>query len=61
MLTAWRRLPYLDPGIPLDLLPADWPGLDAEQLFATLDQRLRAAAATHARSLIGGRTERSGS
>jgi phenylacetic acid degradation operon negative regulatory protein len=55
MLTAWRRLPYLDPGIPLALLPADWPGLDAEELFATLDQRLRAAAATHARSLIGER------
>ena len=22
MLTEWRRLPYLDPGLPLDLLPA---------------------------------------
>ena len=26
MLTAWRRLPYLDPGLPLEHLPADWPG-----------------------------------
>ena len=29
MLTSWRRLPYLDPGIPLSLLPADWPGVRA--------------------------------
>ena len=26
MLTAWRRLPYLDPGIPLDLLPGRLAG-----------------------------------
>src|SRR4029078_12201543 len=25
MLTPRRRLPYLDPGIPLDLLPDAWP------------------------------------
>src|SRR4051812_46749390 len=30
MLTTWRRLPYLDPGIPLALLPAGWPGVHAE-------------------------------
>ena len=49
MLTAWRRLPYLDPGIPLALLPDGWPGEKAEQLFATLDARLRDAAHRHAR------------
>jgi phenylacetic acid degradation operon negative regulatory protein len=48
MLTAWRRLPYLDPGIPLDLLPGDWPGVTAGELFATLDGRLRRQAAKHA-------------
>ena len=53
MLTAWRRLPYLDPGIPLDLLPVGWPGEKAGDLFATLDDRLRAAAAKHAHALIG--------
>ena len=25
-LTSWRRLPYLDPGLPTDLLPASWSG-----------------------------------
>ena len=53
MLTAWRRFPYLDPGIPLDLLPADWPGVAAGELFESLDARLRGPAAQHARRLIG--------
>ena len=52
MLTAWRRLPYLDPGIPLDLLPRDWPGVRAGELFADLDARLRQPAAKHAHALI---------
>ncbi len=54
MLTAWRRLPYLDPGIPLDLLPEGWPGEKAGDLFATLDARLSAPAAKHARARTGG-------
>jgi phenylacetic acid degradation operon negative regulatory protein len=52
MLTAWRRLPYLDPGIPLDLLPDGWPGVRAGDLFAELDDRLRRPAAEHAHALI---------
>jgi phenylacetic acid degradation operon negative regulatory protein len=52
MLTAWRRLPYLDPGIPLDLLPAGWPGVRAGDLFAELDARLREPAAKHAHAVI---------
>ena len=54
MLTAWRRLPYLDPGIALDLLPAGWPGVRAERLFVDLDARLRDSAAKHAHALIAG-------
>ncbi|MBO0846774.1 MAG: PaaX family transcriptional regulator [Nocardioides sp.] len=55
MLTAWRRLPYLDPGIALDLLPPGWPGVRAGDLFAELDARLRDPAAKHARTLVGER------
>ncbi len=33
MLTAWRRLPYLDPGLPLPLLPPGWNGVTAGELF----------------------------
>jgi len=53
MLTSWRRLPYLDPGIPLALLPDGWPGERAGDLFATLDARLRDPASRHAHAVIG--------
>ncbi|WP_248580657.1 PaaX family transcriptional regulator C-terminal domain-containing protein [Nocardioides sp. InS609-2] len=54
MLTAWRRLPYLDPGLPLEHLPADWPGIEAGDLFAGLDARLREGAHTHAHGVVHG-------
>lgn len=38
-LTAWRRLPYLDPGLPTDLLPDDWPAPRAAALLAALRDR----------------------
>jgi len=53
MLTSWLRLPYLDPGIPLALLPDGWPGERAGDLFATLDARLRDPASRHAHAVIG--------
>ncbi|OEV04514.1 PaaX family transcriptional regulator C-terminal domain-containing protein [Streptomyces oceani] len=44
-LDAWRRLPYADPGLPARLLPADWPGERAAEVFAQLHRRLRDAGA----------------
>lgn len=52
MLTRWRRLPYLDPGLPLEHLPEDWAGTDAARLFTDLDLHLRAPAAEHAHNLV---------
>jgi phenylacetic acid degradation operon negative regulatory protein len=52
MLTAWRRLPYLDPGLPLTLLPQGWTGMTAEELFAELNRRLSGPAREHALSVI---------
>jgi phenylacetic acid degradation operon negative regulatory protein len=52
MLTQWRRLPYRDPGIPLAMLPADWNGVAAGELFDTLHQELRPSADRHALSVI---------
>lgn len=52
MLTEWRRLPYLDPGLPLAHLPADWPGIAAGEVFAALDARLRERAAEHALAVV---------
>jgi DNA-binding transcriptional regulator PaaX len=36
MLTTWRRHPYLDPGLPLDLLPKAWNGVTADEWFSAL-------------------------
>jgi phenylacetic acid degradation operon negative regulatory protein len=54
LLTDWRRLPYADPGLPLDLLPADWNGARAADLFGELSARLAEPAHDHARRLIDG-------
>jgi phenylacetic acid degradation operon negative regulatory protein len=43
-LTAWRRLPYLDPGLPAEVLPPDWLANDAAEVFFALHSRLRAPA-----------------
>ncbi|MET7484451.1 PaaX family transcriptional regulator C-terminal domain-containing protein [Streptomyces sp. NPDC005538] len=52
VLTAWRRLPYLDPGLPGTLLPATWSGTTAADLFSTLRQALAAPAHEFARRLL---------
>ena len=54
LLTDWRRLPYADPGLPLALLPADWNGVRAADLFGELRERLAGPAHDHARRLIDG-------
>ncbi|MDX3660174.1 PaaX family transcriptional regulator C-terminal domain-containing protein [Streptomyces sp. ID05-26A] len=55
MLTAWRRLPYSDPGLPLSLLPPGWNGVTAEALFGELNATLSAPAREHALAVIHGR------
>lgn len=52
LLTDWRRLPYADPGLPLDLLPGNWNGARAADLFVELHGRLDGPAHAHARRLI---------
>lgn len=38
-IDRWRIIPYLDPGLPAEFLPEDWPGTAGIALF----ERLRAA------------------
>jgi phenylacetic acid degradation operon negative regulatory protein len=47
LVSLWRRLPYMDPGLPLELLPSPWAGQDARELFADLDARLKQFALLH--------------
>ena len=53
VLTDWRRLPYLDPGLPAELLPPRWAGAQAAGIFFTLQSRLAGAAAGHAARATG--------
>lgn len=32
-IDSWRTIPYLDPGLPADCLPADWPGHESAEIF----------------------------
>ncbi|MGW1076879.1 PaaX family transcriptional regulator [Streptomyces sp. NPDC002537] len=52
-LDSWRRLPYADPGLPVALLPMDWPGSRAARVFAALHTRLREAGARFVQADIG--------
>jgi phenylacetic acid degradation operon negative regulatory protein len=44
VVTHWRRLPFLDPGLPPELLPARWRGAQAADIFFELHTRLAPAA-----------------
>lgn len=53
VLTAWRRLPYLDPGLPASALPSTWSGTRAADEFFAIRERLDGPAHDFARSVIG--------
>ncbi|MCX4789904.1 PaaX family transcriptional regulator [Streptomyces sp. NBC_01221] len=54
VLTDWRRLVYLDPGVPRELLPAEWSGTEASELFDELHTRLAGPAHRHVERLRTG-------
>ncbi len=41
---AWRKFPYLDPGLPAELLPQRWSGAVAADRFTRIGRRLEASA-----------------
>lgn len=53
LLTQWRRLPYLDPGLPADLLPDDWNAADARRVFLDLHERLAGPGLRHVQDVTG--------
>jgi phenylacetic acid degradation operon negative regulatory protein len=52
-LTAWRRLPYLDPGLPPELLPTPWSGARAADVFFALKESLEKPAHAYVESITG--------
>ncbi|MCA1307887.1 regulator [Microbacterium esteraromaticum] len=51
LIDSWRVLPYIDPGLPTALLPADWPGARSVETFQRLHAELAARAADHVRAV----------
>jgi phenylacetic acid degradation operon negative regulatory protein len=51
-LTDWRRLPYLDPGLPTELLPSGWAGIRAAEEFFALRALLEDPALAYVRGVI---------
>ncbi len=54
LVHAWRRFPWLDPGLPRELLPPAWSGAQAARLFTEQHDRLAAAANSQWNQLDGG-------
>ena len=52
-LTAWRPLPYNDPGLPREYLPKAWPGDQATALFYDLHDQLAPAAQQYVVDVVG--------
>ncbi|WP_372698652.1 PaaX family transcriptional regulator C-terminal domain-containing protein [Arthrobacter sp. JSM 101049] len=53
LLTRWRRFPYRDPNIALELLPVGWKAPRAKLVFLQLHGMLSGPAQDHARSVLG--------
>ena len=49
---SWRRLPFLDPGLPPELLPDRWAGSRAARVFFDLHALLREPALDHVRGIV---------
>ena len=47
LVHAWRRFPFIDPDLPDDLLPRDWPRRRANELFRDRHDRWAPAAQAH--------------
>ncbi|HEU5161267.1 MAG TPA: PaaX family transcriptional regulator C-terminal domain-containing protein [Streptosporangiaceae bacterium] len=51
LVQEWRRFPFLDPGLPVELLPAGWSGSRAYELFHERHDAWHAAANRHWQAL----------
>jgi phenylacetic acid degradation operon negative regulatory protein len=55
LVHAWRKFPFLDPDLPVALLPAGWPRRRAHELFADRHRRWQHAAEAYFDQLEDGR------
>ncbi|WP_349829520.1 PaaX family transcriptional regulator [Brevibacterium litoralis] len=53
LVDTWRVIPYVDPGLPPGVLPADWPGSRSIELFHELRAGLMGPARAHVCEVTG--------
>lgn len=51
-VAAWQRFPYLDPGLPTELLPPTWEGQPAADVFFELGELLAGRGERHAAAVL---------
>ncbi|MEV4119730.1 PaaX family transcriptional regulator C-terminal domain-containing protein [Micromonospora sp. NPDC049645] len=52
VMDTFRRFPVLDPQLPVELLPREWPRRPARELFAAVYDGLAAPAERHVRAVV---------
>ncbi len=57
LVHAWRKFLFLDPGLPAEVLPTDWPGHRAARLFDAAAEDLLPAAGRYVDTCLGARGE----
>jgi phenylacetic acid degradation operon negative regulatory protein len=50
LVADWRRLPFLDPGLPAEILPRDWEGEKAKGIYFALIGRIDELALAYVKS-----------
>ena len=55
LIDRWRMIPYLDPGLPTDCLPSDWPGGQGVAIFQQISESHALASKTFVNSVVGSR------
>jgi phenylacetic acid degradation operon negative regulatory protein len=58
LVQQWRVVPFLDPGLPAELLPATWPGPAAAERFHRRHERWHGAAQAYWQDLMKAAEER---
>jgi phenylacetic acid degradation operon negative regulatory protein len=53
IMDAYRQFPIVDPELPIELMPANWPRAQAREVFVAVYDGLVAPAQEHVRTLVG--------
>ncbi|MGJ9413519.1 PaaX family transcriptional regulator C-terminal domain-containing protein [Aeromicrobium sp. CF4.19] len=57
LIATFRHFPFLDPRLPEELRPDDWPGVEAHEIFRTAHADMAEAAEEHVAAVVGAPVE----